>query len=45
MDTEFEPEWQKIKDKELTRLYSMFRTHGFFPDLSLANKHGSSYRG
>ena len=21
MDTEFEPEWQKIKDKELTRLF------------------------
>ena len=38
MDNEFELEWQKIKEKELNRLYSMFRTsvHGFFPDLSLA---------
>ena len=38
MDNEFELEWQKIKEKELNRLYSMFRTsvHGYFPDLSLA---------
>ena len=38
MDNEFELEWQKIKEKELNRLYSMFRTsvYGYFPDLSLA---------
>ena len=38
MDNEFEVERQKIKEKELNRLSSMFRTsvHGFFPDLSLA---------
>ena len=42
MDTEFELEWQKSKDKELTRLFwngfIMSRTsvHGFFPDLSHA---------
>ena len=38
MDNEFELERQKIKEKELNRLSSMFRTsvHGFFPDLSLA---------
>ena len=41
MDTEFELEWQKGKDKEFTRLFwkkfnvSDFSTR-FFPDLSLA---------
>ena len=40
MDTEFELEWQKSKDKELTRLFwnkfdvSDFSTWFFFPDLS-----------
>ena len=42
MDTEFELEWQKSKDKELSRLFwnkfnvSDFSTQFFFPDLSLA---------
>ena len=43
MDTEFELEWQKSKDKEFTRLFwnkfnvSDFSTR-FFPDLSRAYK-------
>ena len=42
MDTEFEVDWQKSKDKELMRLLwnkfnvSDFSTRFFFPDLSHA---------
>ena len=50
MDTEFELEWQKSKDKEMTwfcEINSMFQTsvHGFFSWLVMPLQHGSRYWG
>ena len=50
MDTEFELEWQKSEDKDLTRLFCEKLSVSdvstpFFSQLVTRLKHGSSYRG